>query len=74
MELTKTSFKVRFKYGLWLRVQYVRARVCMCMFMPLCLFMYSTAGYCCIALHGIYESPFAIGVDSKLVQASVASI
>lgn len=23
MELTKTSFKVRFKYGLFLRVQYV---------------------------------------------------
>lgn len=27
MELTKTSFKVRFKYGLWLRVQYMPARV-----------------------------------------------
>ncbi len=47
----------------------------MCMFVGrLCLLTYSTAGYCCIKLRGIYQSPFGIGVDSKLVQASVASV
>lgn len=68
MELTKTSFRLRFKHGPCL------CMYSMCMFVRLCLFMCSAAGCRRITLHGIYKSPFAIGVDSKLVQASVASI